>query len=94
MQTDSEIKHHGYTFYIFNIIENSSISDIQKGQVLRSISLLNETEILLLIYLGHDRFCFEKSDFHKKYAEYIDRHSACGDEEAKILNAMQNSYIA
>ena len=75
MQTDSEIKHHGYTFYIFNIIENSSISDIQKGQVLRSISLLNETEILLLIYLGHDRFCFEKSDFHKKYAEYIDRHS-------------------
>lgn len=63
MQTDSEIKHHGYTFYIFNIIKNSSISDIQKGQVLRSISLLNETEILLLIYLGHDRFCFEKSDF-------------------------------
>ncbi|HBF68328.1 MAG TPA: hypothetical protein DDW20_03300 [Firmicutes bacterium] len=93
MQTESKIKHHCYAFYVFNAIENSSISDIQKEQVLRSISLLNETEILLLIYLGHDRFLFEESDFHKKYTDYIDRHSACGDEDDKIFNAMQDSYL-
>lgn len=58
MQTESEVKHHCYAFYGFNAIENSSISDIQKEQVLKSISLLNETEILLLIYLGHDMIGF------------------------------------
>ncbi|WP_296012457.1 hypothetical protein [uncultured Treponema sp.] len=91
MQTESEIKHHCYAFYVFNAIENSSISDIQKEHVLRTISLLNETEILLLIYLEH--IAFEESDFHKKYADYIDRHSACGDEDDKIFNAMQDSYL-
>ena len=55
MQTESEVKHHCYAFYGFNAIENS---DIQKEQVLKSISLLNETEILLLIYLGHDMIGF------------------------------------
>lgn len=93
MQTESEIKHHCYAFYVFNAIENSSISDIQKEPVLKSISLLNETEILLLMYLGYDSFCFEESDFHKKYADYIDRHSACGNEDDKIFNAMQDSYL-
>lgn len=91
MQTESEIKYHCYAFYVFNAIENFSIPDIQKEQVLKSISLLNETEILLLIYLEH--ISFEESDFHKKYADYIDRHSACGDEDDKIFNAMQDSYL-
>lgn len=93
MQTESEIKHHCYAFYVFNAIENSSIPDIQKKQVLKSISLLNETEILLLIYLGQDGALFKDSDFHKKYADYIDRHSACGDEDDRIFNAMQDSYL-
>ena len=93
MQTESQMKHHCYAFYVFNAIENSSISDIQKEHVLRTISLLNETEILLLIYLGQDGALFEDSDFHKKYADYIDRHSSCGDEDDKIFNAMQDSYL-
>ena len=75
MQTEVEIKYHCYAFYVFNAIENFSIPDIQKEQVLKSISLLNETEILLLVYLGQNRALFEDSDFHKKYTYYIDRHS-------------------
>lgn len=51
------------------------------------------TKSLLLIYLWHDGVLFEESDFHKKYAEYIDRHSACGNEDDKIFNAMQDSYL-
>ena len=93
MQTESEIKHHCYAFYVFNAIGNSNITDIQKEHVLKSISLLNESEILLLIYLGQDIALFKESDFHKKYAEYIDRHSACGNEDDKIFNAMQDSYL-
>lgn len=65
MQTESEIKHHCYAFYVFNAIEKFNISDIQKEQVLKSISLLNESEILLLIYLGRMEYFLKNLIFIK-----------------------------
>lgn len=93
MQTESKIKHHCYAFYIFNAIMNSDIEDIQKEAVLKTISLLNETEVLLLIYLGQDKYLFAESDFHKKYGKFVDRHSVCGNDADTIFNAMQDSYL-
>lgn len=93
MQTESQIKLHSYAYYVFNFVDNTQISDIQKEAILNTLSKLNEVEILHIISLEQDKFIFEESDFHKKYGEYVDRHTACGDEEDELFNAMQDSYL-
>ena len=70
MQTESQIKLHSYAYYVFNFVDNTQISDIQKEAILNTLSKLNEVEILHIISLEQDKFIFEESDFHKKYGEY------------------------
>ena len=93
MKTESKIKNHCYAYYVFSIIENKQIEDVQKEAILQTIEKLNEYEILHIIYLGHDKYLFSESEFHKKYGSYIDRHTACGNEDDKRFNAMQDSYL-
>lgn len=93
VETDSKILHHCYAYYIFSIIENKQIDDVQKEAIFKTLSRLNEVEILHIISLEQDKYIFEETNFHKKYGEYVDRHTACGDEEDDIFNAMQDSYL-
>ena len=90
---ETAIKLHSYAYYVFNFVDNTQISDIQKEAILNTLSKLNEVEILHIISLEQDKFIFEESDFHKKYGKYVDRHTACGDEEDELFNAMQDSYL-
>lgn len=93
MKTESKIKFHCYAYYIYSIIDNVKFEDTQKEALLQTIEKLNEYEILHIIYLGHEKYLFQESEFHKKYGQYIDRHSACSSEEDKRFNAMQDSYL-
>ena len=93
MQTESNIKFHCYAYYVFNFIESNQIDNAQKEAILNTISKLNEYEILHIISMEQDKYIFEESDFHKKYGDYVDRHTACGDENDEIFNAMQDSYL-
>ena len=93
MKTESSKKLHCYAYYVFSIIENKQIEDVQKEAILQTIEKLNEYEILHIIYLGHDKYQPYESDFHKKYGCYIDRHTACGNEDDKRFNAMQDTYL-
>ena len=93
MQTESQIKLHSYAYYVFNFVDNTQISDIQKEAILNTLAKLNEVEILHIISLEQDKFIFQESDFHKKYGEYVDRHTACGNEDDELFNAMQDSYL-
>ena len=93
MKTESKIKFHCYAFYIYSIIDSKKFDDTQKEALLQTIEKLNEYEILHIIYLGHKKYLFQESEFHKKYGQYVDRHTACGTEEDKRFNAMQDSYL-
>jgi len=93
MKTESKIKFHCYAFYIYSIIDSEKFEDTQKEALLQTIEKLNEYEILHIIYLGYEKYLFHESEFHKKYGQYIDRHSACGSDEDKRFNAMQDSYL-
>lgn len=93
MKTESKIKFHCYAFYIYSIIDSKKFEDTQKEALLQTIEKLNEYEILHIIYLGHEKYLFQESEFHKKYGQYVDRHTACGTDEDKRFNAMQDSYL-
>lgn len=93
IKTESKIKFHCYAYYIYSIIDNTDFEDTQKEALLQTIEKLNEYEILHIIYLGHEKYLFQESEFHKKYGHYVDRHTACGTDEDKRFNAMQDSYL-
>lgn len=93
MKTESKIKWHCYAYYVFSVINNKSIEDVQKEAILQTIEKLNEYEILHIIYLGYEKYQLKETDFHKKYGVFIDRHTACGNDEDKRFNAMQDSYL-
>src|SRR5574344_1981084 len=48
-QTESDIKLHCYAFFIYNVVNTKSKDEIEEETILRTISELNEYEILHLI---------------------------------------------
>lgn len=93
-QTESDIKHHCYAYFIYNTINDKNNENFQKEKILRTISILNELEILHLIGIGQTEILFQQSDFRKKFGKYIDVHSATSDNlEDKKFNAMLEAYL-
>ena len=76
MQTESQIKLHSYAYYVFNFVDNTQISDIQKEAILNTLSKLNEVEILHIISLEQaeqaiNYLLFTKKLLVKFYQNYV-----------------------
>ena len=92
-QTESSIKHHSYAYFIFSLIEEKEYDVVEKEYILKTISELNEIEILLIITLENIGLCLDESSFYDKYGKYIQRKSDCGTEEEKDFNSLQDAYF-
>lgn len=92
-QTESEIKHHSYAYFIFNTIIDKNFDEIEKEFILKTISELNDTEILLIIALENGKLVLDASPFYDNYGKYIFRQSESGTQEEKDFNSLQDAYL-
>lgn len=93
-ETNSNILHHSYAFYIFNTVQNQQLEDVQHERLFRIISSLSEYEILMLIGYSEQGSLFNASDFDKQYEDIIfekSRTFGASDSE-KIFNAFYDQY--
>lgn len=92
-QTESLIKHHSYAYFIFNLIEKKEYEEVEKEYILKTISELNEIEIILIIALENIDLILDESLFYDKYGKFIQRKSDCGSQEEKDFNSLQDAYF-
>ncbi len=92
-QTESEIKHHSYAYFIFNTIIEKDYDEIEKEFILKTISELNCTEILLIISLENVELMLDENSFCDKYGKYILRQSESGTQKEKDFNTLQDTYF-
>lgn len=92
-QTESLIKHHSYAKFILNLILEKEYSKFEKEFVLKTVSDLNEIEILLIIALVNIEITLDSSNFYDKYGKYIERQSETGTQEEKDFNSIQDAYF-
>ena len=92
-QTESLIKHHSYAYFIFNLIAEKEYDESEKEYILKTISELNEIEILLIIALENIDLILGESTFYDKYGKFIQRQSDCGCLEEKDFNSLQDAYF-
>ena len=92
-QTESLIKHHSYAYFIFNLIAEKEYDEIEKEYILKTISELNEIEILLIITLENIDLILDESTFYDKYGKFIQRQSDFGCLEEKDFNSLQDAYF-
>ena len=92
-QTELLIKHHSYAYFIFNLLAEKEYDEVEKEYILKTISELNEIEILLIIALQNIELLLEESTFFDKYGKYIQRKSDCGSQKEKDFNSLQDAYF-
>lgn len=66
VETNSNILHHCYAYFVFNAIENKTLEDSRNEKLLQTLSELKEEEIIFLIYFYQPRSLFTPSEFDKK----------------------------
>ncbi len=94
METNSDILHHSYAYFVFNSIENKDFDDSRNEKLLRTLSELTEEEIIHLINFSQDKALFSSSEFEKKYEDIIMPKSQTDHVlENEIHNAFRNEYI-
>ena len=94
-ESNSNILHHCYAFYIFNTVQNKQLEDVQHERLFRLISSLSEYEVLMLIGYSNPRFIGEESDFDKQYEEILFSKSRTTDasDSDQIFNAFYDQYL-
>lgn len=92
-QTESLIKHHSYAYFIFNLLLEKEYDEVEKEYILKTISELNEIEILLIIALENIELTLNESSFYDKYGKFIQRKSECESQEEKDFNSLQDAYF-
>lgn len=93
VQTESLIKHHSYAYFILNLIAEKEYDEVEKEYILKTISELNEIEILLVIALENNELTLNESSFYDKYGKFIQRKSECESQEEKDFNSLQDAYF-
>lgn len=94
VETDSNLLHHCYAYYIFNNINNKSMNDIQREKILKVIADLNEYEIVHLLNYIYPSYVGKPSDFFIKFENILMPHSRCigGPVEDWEFNAFFDYY--
>lgn len=67
--------------------------EVEKEYILKTISELNEIEILLIIALENIELTLNESSFYDKYGKFIQRKSECESQEEKDFNSLQDAYF-
>lgn len=94
MESNSDILHHCYAYYVFNAVKNKTLEDSRSEKLLRTLSELTEEEIIHLINFSHSKAMFTTSEFDKKYEDIIMPKSVSDRiPENEIHNAFRNEYI-
>ena len=94
INTNSNMLHHCYAYYIFNNLNNKSMDNIQREKLLRVISELNEYEIIHLINFSIPSYLGEQDSFFTHHEEILMRHSVyvgAPDEDIEF-NAFYDQY--
>ncbi len=95
LDTNSNVLHHCYAFYLFNLVNNKQLEDVQHERLLKIISSLSEYELLMLIGYSIPSFVNNISDFHKQYADILFSRveTIKSPEEDIVFNAFREQYI-
>lgn len=94
VETDSNLLHHCYAYYIINNINSKSMDDIQREKILKVIADLNEYEIVHLLNYIYPSYIGNPSDFFIKFENILMSHSRCigGSVEDRDFNAFYDYY--
>lgn len=95
LETNSETLHNCFASVIFSSIQNKDSDILKNERIMKSISELNEAEIIWLIWFARPHGLFNQTEFEKKYSDILlPPTSSSGREEDKIYNAMKMQYIS
>ena len=95
LETNSNILHHCYAFYIFNNVKEKKLEDVQHERLFKVISSLSEYEIIMLIGYSKPRFIGEESEFDKEFEDILMPRSRTMEspESDVIFNAFYDQYM-
>lgn len=94
LDTNSETLHNCFASVIFSCIQNKDLDNLKNERIMKSISELNEAEIIWLIWFAKPKGLFHQSEFEKKYSAILaPRSESSGREEDKIHNALKMQYL-
>lgn len=94
IETNSNILHHCYAYFIFNAIENKTLEDSRNEKLLQTLSELKEEEIIHLIKFSQYKVLGFLSEFDDKYEKIIMPKSQTDHiTENDIHNAFRDQYI-
>ena len=93
--TNSNILHHCYAYYIFKTIKEKKLEDVQHETLFRLISSLAEYEIIMLIGYSNQSGIGNASEFDNEYEDIVfPRSRTVGSPESdKIFNAFFDQYL-
>lgn len=93
--TNSNLLHHCYAYYIFNTVKEKALEDIQQERLFRIISSLTEYEIIMLIGYSNPRFIGRDSNFDNKYADIVfPKSRTIGSPKSDVIfNAFFDQYL-
>lgn len=93
--TNSNVLHHCYAYYIFNTVKKRKLEDIQHERLFRLIATLSEYELIMLIGYSKPRFIGNESEFDDEYEDIVfPRSRTIGSpEEDIIFNAFFDQYL-
>jgi len=94
-ESNSNILHHCYAYYIFNTVKAKKLEDVQHERLFRLISSLSEYEIIMLIGYRNPRFIGRDSEFDDEYEEIVfPRTRTMGSPESDVIfNAFFDQYV-
>lgn len=94
IETNSDILHHCYAYYVFNAVENKTLEDSRSEKLLRTLSELTEEEIIHLINFSQSKGMFSSTEFDEKYEDIILPKSRSDRiPENEIHNVFRDEYI-